>query len=804
MPISFERNICCNLEETISREWLITNGLGGYAAGTVAGTLTRMQQGLLVASTADEAVPQLLVAKIDEEVLFDQRTYYLGTNEYQDGTLNPAGFVHLEAFRLEEGLPVFTYRLGGIDGVMLEKRIWMPHGQNTTIIQYRVLRASMPSSNSRNSDDYGAGRGRSRYNGYLRASDPLEHAPLPLTLTLLPLVAQRPYDQPQYGNDNWHFQVQSLQQDTDLDGDEQDLSLPRGVAGCSIRARKDSRAYHILAVGHPESQTQFIPTGVWYWRFLRRHNQAAHLPPTDDLYLPGVVRTRLWADKDATLTIVVTAEDLSSLPLSQKQLGHSYEQTLDYQRNLFQGQRYFGDGGGSIQTLPVLPLKDAVNTPVKSEEFLQLLYQASDRLLSRQTLPFHGRSNGPDFFFQTAEYISAIIPGYYHMASHTRETLIALPGLTLATDRQNEAQRLLRSIARHFRQGLLPDRLPTTQRPMLEDADYHNVDVALWYFYALDKYLAITRDYEILDELYMRLTDCITHYVNGTRHGIRVDPADGLLSIDAPKHALTWMGGSDEGSAATPRTGKPVEVNALWYHALRLMDEWSQLLYQRNHINHLTTGYAELSERCLQSFNQRFWYGEGNYLYDVIDGPDGNDSSLRPNQLFAFSLRYPVLDVSKRVAVLEVIARQLVTPYGLRTLAPDDKAYRGHLPLDHTELQQAQHQGAAWPWLLGPYIDALLQSGLETSTVQAEERVRNSAAEHYKELIWRRGLEILEPLREQMQQHMLGSIGSVYDGDAPYQIGPQLTSALSIGEILRTYKVLAHLGVQHFDHVISV
>src|SRR5258708_9159142 len=150
MPITFDRTICCNLDETISREWLLTNGLGGYAAGTVAGTLTRMQQGLLVAALDEESVPQVLLAKLDEEVHFDQRTYYLGTNEYQDGTLNPAGFVHLEAFRMEEGFPIFTYRLGGANGIMLEKRIWMPQEQNTTCIQYRVLRTSAPQQKSRN------------------------------------------------------------------------------------------------------------------------------------------------------------------------------------------------------------------------------------------------------------------------------------------------------------------------------------------------------------------------------------------------------------------------------------------------------------------------------------------------------------------------------------------------------------------------------------------------------------------------------------------------------------------------------
>src|SRR5579864_7088000 len=179
MPITFDRNICCDLNETISREWLVTNGLGGYASATVASTLTRMQHGLLVASAGDRALPRLMVAKIDEEVLFDQRTYYLGTNEYQDGTVKPAGFVHLETFRLDEGFPIFTYRLGGIDGILLEKRIWMPQGLNTTYIQYRVLRTAgtyahdlenRESSAHRRSEDQGSWDhiNRTTTNGYTR------------------------------------------------------------------------------------------------------------------------------------------------------------------------------------------------------------------------------------------------------------------------------------------------------------------------------------------------------------------------------------------------------------------------------------------------------------------------------------------------------------------------------------------------------------------------------------------------------------------------------------------------------------
>src|ERR1700680_1458575 len=197
MPILFDRSICCDLNETVSREWLVTNGKGGYASGTVAGTLTRLQQGLLVASPQEGASPQLLVAKMDEEIVFDQRTYYLGTNEDKDGTLNPAGFVHLETFRLEECFPVFTYHLGGIDGIVLEKRIWMPQGLNTTYIQYRVLRTNTPQQIT-------PWNNRALRPAYTRIHDTQRV----LSLTLLPFAAYRPIKEAQYGEHDRQFQVE--------------------------------------------------------------------------------------------------------------------------------------------------------------------------------------------------------------------------------------------------------------------------------------------------------------------------------------------------------------------------------------------------------------------------------------------------------------------------------------------------------------------------------------------------------------------------------------------------------------------
>ena len=796
MPIAFDRSISHDLNETISREWLVTNGLGGYAAGTVAGVLTRMQHGLLVASPLETAAPQLLLAKLDEEILFDQRIYYLGTNEYRDGTFNPSGFAHLETFRLEEGFPVFTYHLGGIDGIVLEKRIWMPQGYNTTYIQYRVLRTAPPiSAYERTRSVRGSSGDHTRHQGYVEATQRT------LSLTLLPYSAYRSYQQPQYGNHDWQFQMQVHH--TEQDEQQQQITLPKGVAGCTIRAWDGAHPYHIFAVGHPESQTTFIPTGVWYWRFLRRHDQAAGLPPMDDLYLPGVIRTKLWPADDATLTIIVTAEELSTQTFSPGQLDRFYKRSVEHQHATLHPQRYFGEGGETTQQLRVLPFAATTTSSdayAQGEEYLRLLVQAGERFLAQRSLPPVG---GQLSFFQERENIPFVIPAYYNMQECTRVTLIALPGLTLAAGRYDEARRLLRSIARYFKQGMLPDRLPAYGRP-LEETDYGSVDTTLWYFYALDHYLRVTHDYELLDELYQRLVESMRWYREGTYNGIRVDPEDGLLQAQQPGKALTWMNAIVNNAPVTPRQGKPVEVNALWYHALSLMHEWSQPLYRRGQINYTTTSYQEESERCKQSFQQRFWHADGNYLYDVVDGPGGDDATFRPNQLLALSLRHPVLDEEYRHAVLELVTQHLLTPYGLRTLAPHEAGYQGQLQGNQDKQQQALHQGSAWPWLIGPYADAWLRVESSASSPSAHAGTdQQGCPRELAQRIQQKAIEVLEPFRKQLSEDMLGMIGEVFAGDAPHVSGYNVASALSVGEILRVYNLFAQVDSGYSDRAFS-
>jgi predicted glycogen debranching enzyme len=784
MPITFDRSICRDLNETISREWLVTNGLGGYAAGTVAGVLTRMQHGLLVTTPPGAVTPQLLLAKIDEEVVFDERTYYLGTNEYRDGTLNPTGFVHLETFRLEDGIPIFTYHLGGLNGIMLEKRIWMPYGLHTTCIQYRVLRTA-------STDGSGYRRNTGALSSYDRCLGYTEAAPYALSLTLLPFSAHRPYDQTVQGSRNRHFQIQPcrLEETITKNAYNPTRTLPQGVVGCTILAQGDavsSHPCHILIAAHPDSHPTFIPTGVWYWNFLHRHDAATTPPAIDDLYLPGVFRATLWPAEDATLTIFVSTEPLSSLPLCRDELKLSYLQSIERQQQLFSD---------------ALPPTTTSDPQAGGEEYLHLLLQAGDRFLIHSKPPHPGTIANNEAFTDQTEPIPILLSDYYHMESRTRDTLITLPGLMLTTGRYDDALKILRTLARHFRGGLLPDRLALTGHP-LEESNYGNVDATLWFFYALDHYLSITHNYALLEELYHRLANCLDCYVQGTSNGIRIDPDDGLLLAQQSSKSLTWMNASVDGSPVTPRPGKPVEVNALWYYALSLMHEWSQYLSHAAQREHPASYYERLRSRCQQSFLRRFWHANGGHLYDIVDGPTGNDASIRPNQLFALSLRHAVLDVAHRQSVFEVVTRYLLTPYGLRTLAPHEPGYRGKLGSRPDEQQQALHQGSVWTWLMRPYIEAMLNIHRLPSTDQ-----RNNQDERLcQEYLWRKGLCLLEHLKGPLSKGLLGMSASVFDGDSPHHThrsSEHITSALSTAELLHTYHILAHIRISHPEHSLS-
>jgi len=364
----------------------------------------------------------------------------------------------------------------------------------------------------------------------------------------------------------------------------------------------------------------------------------------------------------------------------------------------------------------------------------------------------------------------------------------------LVKERHDEALKFLRYLLQHFKGGLLPDKLPAPgQTP--QEGDYGNVDTTLWLCYALDHYLRMTHHYEFLEEFYACLSRSINCYIEGTYNGIQVDPVDGLLRAALPGKALTWMNATMRGTPVTPRAGKPVEVNALWYHALSLMYEWSQ--YLGGEID--PSYYQELRIRCKRNFQQRFWYAKEGYLYDVVDGPDGDDSALRPNQLLALSLRYPVFDTKDQESVFDVVTRHLLTRYGLRTLSPTHGAYQGHLLLQSEEYPLALHQGSVWGWLIGPYIEAMLTMPYDSAIFDPDK----ADLFLHREYLWHRSLHLLEPFRDQLGHGILGMSAGIFDGDAPHRAEPGSASALVVAELLRLYEMLAQMQIPHSEQVMA-
>ncbi|BCL82090.1 glycogen debranching enzyme N-terminal domain-containing protein [Ktedonobacteria bacterium brp13] len=852
MTISFDRNLCCDRNETISREWLVTNGLGGYAAGTVAGVLTRIQHGLLVATPPNAVTPQLLLAKIDEEVTFDQRTYYLGTNEYRDGTISPSGFVHLETFRLEAGFPIFTYHLGGIDGIVLEKRIWMVNGYNTTYIQYRVLPQQAPDKPIYKRDA-GASITTSHSHGLLKPTT-TDDTRSTVELTLLPLTAYRPANVAQHGSNDYHFHIHV--HDTEMRNGAEEKSwtthLPAGVAGCTIQAHTHAHPYHMLAVGVPRSQAIFIPTGVWYWNFLRRcdaRSNQERQQATDDLYLPGVIRATLWPDENVALTIVVSTEELDSRLYHREQIALLYResqhdkealiaQTLlpewgtassEDEQEIRDEESEAGDEGeddeddeeDQEQAIEANELSSTIGTETDTQykEYLRYLLYAREHFLVQMKAPetnkavrrgahnTHMSAGLPGIarrarvntgsLFSNLEPELLIRAEYFSLENRTRDTLIALPGLLLGSERYAEARHYLSRLAEYIIDGLLPERMPTPEHA-LTDADYRSVDIPLWYCHALDQYINVTQDYYLLEEVFPALKEWIRCYIQGMRKGIYVDSYDGLLYAEKDGQACTWMNAYKHGVPITPRAGKPVEVNALWYQALQLMAEWSEMLATMGHAERESHSYRELAETCQQHFQRRFWNEERGYLYDVIDGPRGDDPTLRVNQIFTLTLRHSVLAAEYRQRILDVITQHLVTPYGLRTLAPEEPGYHGYLlaPQQGQQVQEeieleALHQGAVWTWLLGPYMDAIIAQELDT-----HEHKDSKLSQEY---LWRKGMQLLEPLKERFHVTLLGMCEGIFPGDVSeqgatkYQPGQQLASLTTTAELLRLYTRLTNI-----------
>ena len=657
----FGREVCNQLSVAEEREWLVTNGIGGYASGTVAGVLTRRYHGLLVAALDPPLGRTLLLTKLDETVTFNGDTYPLFTNRWASGVVDPNGFYHLERFHLEGTTPVWTFACAG---ALLEKRVWMQPGANTTFIRYDLPRSA-------------------------RA----------LVLTIKAFVNYRDYHSSTQAGD-WRMQVTPV------------------AHGLQVSAFDGATPFYVLS-----DQAELSPQHNWYRNFYLSVEAYRGLDATEDHLYAASCRAILHPGQ--SLTLVASADPAPNLDgLSAYAERQAYEQQLITQAST------------RLQPPPT-------STPeVALPAWTQHLALAADQFIVRRTLPDNPEGH-------------TIIAGYPWFSDWGRDTMISLPGLTLTTGRFDIARSILRTFARFVDQGMLPNRFPDAG----EIPEYNTVDATLWYFEALRAYHAATRDDDLLRELFPVLQDIIAWHQQGTRYNIHVDSTDGLLYAGEPGVQLTWMDARVGDWVVTPRIGKPVEVNALWYNALRIMADTA------GRLGETATAYEAGAAQIRQGF-ARFWNETAGYCYDVLDGPQGHETALRPNQLLAVSLPHTPLESRQQQAVVDVCARYLLTSHGLRSLTPHDPAYVGHYGGGPQQRDGAYHQGTVWGWLIGPFVKAHLRV------------YRNPAlAGSY-----------LQPLIRHLSNNNIGSISEIFDGAPPFTARGCFAQAWSVAELLQAWQ----------------
>ena len=640
--------VCSDPALAVRREWLVTNGIGGYAFGTIAGVATRSYHGLLIAALAPPVGRTVLVAGLEEWITVGGERIALHTFEFADGRLDGEGFRRLASFGLDGMRPIFRFDLGG---VILEKRIWMANGRNTTYIRYELV-----------------------------ASD---RDQTPVGLELTPLTTFRDHH--------------AMAREAD------------GVPGGPLR---------ILA---PDTAT-VEPAGRWVRGLRHREETARGQADVSDAFAPVEVRAGITVGRPFTL--ILTSEPGEPAP---------------------------ADAALAAQEARDDALLVAA-VAGNASPFVRQLVLAADQFIVARDIP-----RGT-----TVEHGRSIVAGYPWFNDWGRDTMIALPGLCLTTGRHDEAAMILRSFARFVRDGLLPNDFPDRA----EDApEYHTIDASLWYPIAVRAHREATGSTALLDELLPTLRSILDAHIAGTRFGIGMDPVDGLIRGGADGYQLTWMDARLDDWVVTPRRGKPVEIQALWVNALRIVGERLLTLGDPEGAGGLYLGIATLAEA---SFPARFWDPELGHLLDVVDGPDGDDASLRPNQLLAVSLPHPLIHGDEARAVVASVRDALAVPLGLRSLAPTDPAYRPHYQGDRRYRDAGYHQGTVWTWLVGAYAEA-------TARVTGKPDA---------------GLDILRPFEAHLREGGLGSVSEILEPEPPFEPRGCPFQAWGVAEVLRVWRNL--------------
>jgi predicted glycogen debranching enzyme len=643
--ISFDPTICTDFDASTSREWLETNGIGGFASGTVSGANTRRYHAVLTAATKPPLGRITMVSKVEETVTVEGESFELSTNQYP-GNINPRGFELLRSFRLDP-YPIWTYSLPGVE---LEKRLFMVYGRNASIVRYRARST-------------------------VRFKRPA------VTMTLRPMLSFVDYH---------HLQHQT-------DAFDGNFSLSNGLI--EMRPVRE-----LPTVFFAHNGTDVETTGYWYKNFEYAIEQERGFDHHEDLFQPFEISFDLR--EEASMTIST---------------GEAFDA---------------GDARGlereEIKRRRALIKKSRVKT-----EFEKQLVLAADQFIVR-------RGEG-----------HTVIAGYPWFSDWGRDTMIALPGLTLATGRPEVARGILLEFARSVSQGMLPNRFPDAG----DGAEYNTVDATLWYFEAVRAFAAATGDLDFIREnIYRELAEILVWHLRGTLYNIHVD-TDGLLYAGEPGVQLTWMDAKVGDLVITPRTGKPVEIQALWYNALMIMAD----LAGRFGDEEDRRKYISMADLARLSFNAVFWNGSEQCLFDVVENGT-RDGSVRPNQIFAASLHHSMLDDERARAVVDRVERDLLTPVGLRSLAPDDPKYVPIYIGSPFQRDSAYHQGTVWAWLIGGFVDAYRRVYPER-----EDRIA----------------EFLSGFARHLTESGVGQISEIFDADQPHVPRGCPAQAWSVAEVLR-------------------
>ncbi|MEY2489052.1 MAG: hypothetical protein QOC70_994 [Verrucomicrobiota bacterium] len=659
-------------EILLNREWLVTNGLGGYASGTVSGAITRKHHGILVAALPAPLGRVVMWNHVSEFLRFeDGEVVSLGAEERAGGQLDLKGAEYLREFRLEDGLPVWIYH---VRDLVIEKRVLLPHLQNTVHVSYQIV-----------------GHGKA------------------------PRLELRPA---------FHFRHHEASVDLPL-GEPYKLTAvnERYEIASSRRKLPPLR----MRLHGPASAFTISPSKIP--QVVYRTEQARGYAHEGELWSPGFFQVDLADQSTATLIGSTEPWEIADVLSPADVLRSERERRARL-------------------------LEEAA--PEAREGVAAELVFASDQFVITPA----GRAEDAARAHAAGDEVRTVIAGYHWFTDWGRDTMISLEGLTLTTGRCLEAGYVLRTFAHYVRDGLIPNMFPDGQKEGL----YHTADATLWFFHALGRYLKKSGDRITLRLLLPTLIDIVEQHLRGTKFNIHVDPEDGLLAQGMEGYQLTWMDAKMGDWVVTPRRGKAVEINALWFNALKLLEGW----LRETGSGEQAQRYEEEARRAGESFNRRFWFEEGGHLYDVVDvdGGSGSDAACRPNQLFAISLDHPVLNEACWKSVVDVAERELLTPVGLRSLSPKHPDYKPLYGGDLRSRDGAYHQGTVWAWLIGPFIDAWLK-------VHPQDKPT--------------ARKFLDRFPESMNENGIGTISEVFDAREPHSAGGCIAQAWSVAEVLRCW-----------------